>query len=90
MTTSPLFLFLNENAMKELILKICKSLVDYPDQVKVKEIHSGATHVFEILVKDGEVGKIIGKGGNTAHSIRQILNAVASKEKKRIVIEILE
>jgi len=76
--------------MKNLILTICKSLVDYPGEVKIKEIHSGSMHVFEILVKEGEVGKIIGKQGKTAHSIRQILNAVASKEKKRIVIEILE
>jgi len=92
LTTSPLsfFLFWNENAMKNLILLICKSLVDYPDEVEIKELTTGKTHLFEIMVCIQDVGKIIGKQGKTAQAIRQILNAVASKEKKRIVIEILE
>lgn len=76
--------------MKELILKICKSLVDYPDQVKINEIASESISVFEITVCKEDVGKIIGKQGKTALAIRTILNAVASKERKRIVVEILE
>lgn len=76
--------------MKELILKICKSLVDSPDEVQVREIQSATTHVFEIKVEKMDVGKIIGKQGKTALAIRQILTAIATKEGKRIVIEILE
>jgi len=76
--------------MKNLILKICKALVDYPDEVEITEIASETTHVYEITVRKDEVGKIIGKHGKTALAIRQILTAVATKERKRIVIEILE
>jgi len=76
--------------MKDLILKICTSLVDYPDQVKINEIASESISVFEITVCKEDVGKIIGKQGKTASAIRTILNAVASKERKRIVVEILE
>jgi len=76
--------------MKKLILKICLALVDNPGDVEIKEIATESTSVFEIRVKKEDVGKIIGKQGKTAHAIRQILTAVASKEKKRIVIEILE
>lgn len=90
MTTSPLSLFLNGNAMKNLILTICKALVDYPNAVEVREITSGGTYVFEITVGEGDVGKIIGKQGKTANAIRYILTAAAAKEKKRVVIEILE
>jgi len=77
--------------MKDLILVICKHLVDCPDEVKVKEIEtSGNTCVYEINVDKTDVGKIIGKQGNTAKAIRTIVNAVGSKLKKRVVLEIIE
>lgn len=77
--------------MKELILAICRELVDLPDNVDIKEIEtSGNTCVYEIYVDKADVGKIIGKQGNTAKAIRTILNAVGSKLKKRVVLEIIE
>jgi hypothetical protein len=77
--------------MRELILFICKSLVDLPDSVKVNEINScGSVIVYEIFVDKTDVGKIIGKQGITARALRTIVNAVASKLKKRVVIEIIE
>lgn len=77
--------------MKEMILIICKSLVDLPDEVKVNEIAtSGQTCVYEIYVDKTDVGKVIGKQGNTAKAIRTIVNAVGSKLKKRVVLEIIE
>jgi len=77
--------------MRELILSICQSLVDMPDSVKVNEINStGQVCLFEISVHKEDVGKIIGKQGVTARAIRTIINAIASKLKKRVVIEILE
>jgi len=57
---------------------------------KINEIASESISVFEITVCKEDVGKIIGKQGKTALAIRTILNAVASKERKRIVVEILE
>ncbi len=77
--------------MKELILNICQSLVDLPEGVSVTEITTGGnTVVFEINVEKSDVGKIIGKEGVTARAIRTIVNAVGSKLKKRVVIEIIE
>ena len=76
--------------MEELLLVITRALVDFPDQVKVVEIKGSVTAVFEIHVAPGECGKIIGKQGQTAKAIRVILNAVATKEKKRAVLEIVE
>lgn len=77
--------------MKELILVMCQKLVDYPDNVEINEIEtSGNTCVYEINVDKTDVGKIIGKQGNTAKAIRTIVNAVGSKMKKRVVLEIIE
>lgn len=77
--------------MKELILVICQSLVDESENVKVTEITTGGnTVVYEIIVEKNDVGKVIGKQGQTARAIRTILNAVGSKLKKRVVIEIIE
>lgn len=77
--------------MKNLILTICRSLVDLPDSVRVTEIKTvGQTCVYEIHVEKMDVGKVIGKQGVTARAIRTIANAVGSKLKKRVVIEIIE
>lgn len=77
--------------MKELILLICQSLVDEAESVKVIEFTTaGDTVVYEIHVEKTDVGKVIGKEGVTARAIRTILNAVGSKLKKRVVIEIIE
>lgn len=76
--------------MKELVELIARALVDYPDNVKVKEIEGDQATVFELRVADGDLGKVIGKQGRTARAIRTILNASGIKLKKRFVLEILE
>jgi hypothetical protein len=76
--------------MKELIELIAKSLVDYPDEVKVKEVEGDQTTVLELRVADGDLGKVIGRQGRTARAIRTILGASGMKLKKRFVLEILE
>lgn len=76
--------------MKELVELIAKSLVDYPDEVQVKEIEGDATTVLELRVAQGDLGKVIGKQGRTARAIRTILGASGMKLKKRFVLEILE
>ena len=76
--------------MKELIEYIAKALVDNPDQVQVKEVEGEKTTVFELRVGSGDLGKVIGKHGRTARSIRTLLNAAATKAGKRAVLEILE
>jgi uncharacterized protein len=76
--------------MKDLIEYIAKALVDSPDDVTVKEVDGEKTTVFELRVGSGDLGKVIGKHGRTARSIRTLLNAAATKSGKRAVLEILE
>jgi len=76
--------------MKDLILIIAKSLVDKPDEVELNEIIGDKTTVFELHVAKDDLGKVIGKQGKTARAIRVILNATATKLKKRAVLEIIE
>ena len=76
--------------MKEFIEYIVKHLVDKPDAVKIKEINGSHTVVYELHVGNGDLGKVIGKHGLTAKSIRTLLNAVSAKKGKRAVFQILE
>ncbi len=76
--------------LKELIEYIAKSLVDYPDDVRVNEIGGEKTKVFELRVSHQDLGKIIGKQGRTAKALRTLLAAAASKSNVRAVLEIIE
>ena len=76
--------------MRDLILIIAKSLVDKPDDVEVAEVRGDKTTVLELRVAKDDLGKVIGKQGKTAHAIRTILNATATKLKQRAVLEIME
>jgi predicted RNA-binding protein YlqC (UPF0109 family) len=76
--------------MKDLILVIAKALVDKPEEVVLSEIEGEVTTVFELHVAKEDLGKIIGKQGKTARAMRTILNATATKLKKRVVLEIIE
>jgi len=76
--------------MKELVKYIAKALVDSPDEVSVNEVEGEQTSVMELRVAKGDLGKIIGKHGKTAQSIRTILSAASAKLGKRAVLEIIE
>jgi hypothetical protein len=76
--------------MKELIEQIAKALVDNPDEVSVRAIEGEQTTVLELKVAQSDLGKVIGKQGRTARSIRTILSAAGMKLKKRFTLEILE
>ncbi len=76
--------------MKEFIETIVKALVDNPDAVDLNEIQGERTTVYELRVGDGDLGKVIGKHGQTAKSIRIIISAISAKQGKRAVLEILE
>ena len=77
-------------ALKVLVEYIAKSLVDRPDQVDVKEIEGEKTTILELRVAENDVGKVIGRHGRTAKAMRTVINAAATKESKRAVLEILE
>lgn len=77
-------------SLKDLVEYMAKSLVDYPDQVVVKETVGEQTTVVELNVAKEDLGKVIGKQGRTARSMRTILTAASTKMKKRSVLEIVE
>ena len=76
--------------MKELVEQIAKALVDSPDEVSVRAVEGEQVTVLELRVAQGDLGKVIGKQGRTARSIRTILGAAGMKLKKRFTLEILE
>jgi len=76
--------------MKEFIEFIVKHLVDNPSAVHVNEIDGERTVVFELRVGEGDMGKVIGRRGQTAKSLRTLLAAASAKMGKRAVLEILE
>jgi len=76
--------------MKELVEVIAKALVDQPDQVRVTVTEGEKVTVIELRVAASDVGKVIGKQGRTATAIRLLLDAAATKLRRRAVLEILE
>lgn len=76
--------------MKEFVESIIKALVDHPEAVVLNEIEGERTTVFEVRVGPGDMGKVIGKGGQTAKAIRTIIMAISAKKGKRAQLEILE
>jgi len=76
--------------MRALVEQIAKALVDEPDQVVVNAVDGEQVTVLELRVGPNDLGKVIGKQGRTARSIRTILGAAGMKLKKRFTLEILE
>ena len=76
--------------MKELVEAIAKALVDHPDQVQVRTVEGEQVTVLELRVHPEDLGKVIGRQGRTAKSIRTILGAAGMKIRKRLTLEILE
>lgn len=76
--------------MKQLIEDIARALVDAPDDVVVNALEGEQITVLELRVAPGDLGKVIGKQGRTARSIRTILGAASMKLNRRYTLEILE
>jgi uncharacterized protein len=76
--------------MKQLIIDIAKALVDIPEEVSVREVEGEQVTVLELKVAPSDLGKVIGKQGRTARSIRTILGAAGMKLNRRFTLEILE
>ncbi len=76
--------------IKELVEVIARSLAEHPEKVSVKEISGHQISVIELRAAKDDLGKIIGKEGRNAHALRTLLNAAATKLRKRAVLEILE
>ncbi|WAW14136.1 KH domain-containing protein [Peptostreptococcus equinus] len=76
--------------MKELIEGIAKALVDNPDKVEVEEIVDGRNVLLKLKVDDSEMGKVIGKKGRIAKSMRTVLKSVSNKKNVNATLEIVE
>lgn len=75
--------------MKDFVEYLAKHLVDNPDEVEVKEIESDRTVIYEVSVADNDMGKIIGKNGQTVNAIRTLLTAASAKQGgKRAMLEL--
>lgn len=76
--------------MGELVEYIAKSLVDNPDSVTVNEIEGSQSLIIELKVAPDDMGKVIGKQGRIAKAIRTVVKAAATKENKRVIVEIIQ
>jgi len=76
--------------MKELVEFLAQQLVNNPNLVDVKETQGDTDSILELRVAKEDLGRVIGKQGRTAKSIRTILNAVASRTNRKVVLEIVE
>ena len=75
--------------MKQILLDITKAIVEDPDSVLVTEKVSGDTVVLELSVAKQDMGRVIGKEGKIAKSIRTVMRAQATRENKRVIVDIL-
>ncbi len=76
--------------MKELLEIIAKALVEHPEDVHVSEIEGEQSIILELRVAQDDMGKVIGKQGRIAKAIRNVIKAAATRENKRVVVEILQ
>ncbi|MCT4565027.1 MAG: KH domain-containing protein [Maledivibacter sp.] len=76
--------------MGELVKIIAKALVDHPEEVQVNEIEGTQSVIIELKVASEDMGKVIGKQGRIAKAIRTVVKAAATRENKRVVVEIIQ
>ena len=76
--------------MKEILETLIKSLVENKEDVKITEKEEGNTNVFEVSVNPSDMGKVIGRQGKVAKSIRTIMKSISGKEHKKIVVEFID
>ncbi len=75
--------------MKEILETIIKNLVDNPEAVEIKEVEGEKNIIFEVKVAEGDMGKIIGRQGKIAQSIRTIIRAVSNRKNKKVTVEFI-
>ncbi|RKD27807.1 RNA-binding protein (KH domain) [Caminicella sporogenes DSM 14501] len=76
--------------MGELVKIIAQALVDHPEEVQVNEIEGTQSVIVELKVAPEDMGKVIGKQGRIAKAIRTVVKAAATRENKRVVVEIIQ
>lgn len=76
--------------MKEFLDTLAKNLVDTPEEVEVTEVSGVGVTILKLKVAKSEIGLVIGRKGKTAEALRILLSAVGAKNKRKLVLEILE
>ena len=76
--------------MKNMLLSIVRRLVDHPGDIQLSQLAGDSTVIFELRCHADDVGKVIGKDGKTVTAIRTLLNAMAAREGRRAVVEVVE
>ena len=76
--------------MKEILETIIKNLVDEKEAVTIEETQNDKLVTFEVRVADSDMGKVIGKQGRVAKSIRTVMKSVAGKEHKKVIVEFVD
>ena len=74
--------------MEELVKTIARSIVDQPDEVSVNTVEGEKSVIIELSVADDDMGKVIGKKGRIARAIRTVVKAAATKEGKKVIVDI--
>ncbi|MCX7015936.1 MAG: KH domain-containing protein [Candidatus Sumerlaeota bacterium] len=77
-------------ALKDLILYMARALVDEPEKVEVNAVEGENSVILELKVAPNDIGKVIGKGGQTAKAMRKVLSAAATKLRKKSMLQIVE
>jgi predicted RNA-binding protein YlqC (UPF0109 family) len=76
--------------VRELVEFLVRALVEDPDAVQVEELEENGDVVLEVTVAEGDLGRVIGRGGRIANALRTVARAAATKEERRVIVEILE
>jgi predicted RNA-binding protein YlqC (UPF0109 family) len=76
--------------MKEFLEFVIRQLVEFPDEAVLSEAHSGKTTTFRLAMRQSDVGRIIGRNGQTINAIRALLASAASRHGQRATLEIIE
>ena len=76
--------------MRELVEYLVRALVEAPDEVEVEELEENGDVVLEVTVAEDDLGRVIGRGGRIANALRTVARAAATKEERRVIVEILE
>jgi uncharacterized protein len=76
--------------VRELVEYLVRALVEAPDEVEVEELEENGDVVLEVTVAEDDLGRVIGRGGRIANALRTVARAAATKEERRVIVEILE
>lgn len=77
--------------MKDLVEYLTRSLVDYPDEVRVDSFEEDdGTLVFEVHLNEDDVGKVIGRSGRTINALRTVIRAASVREGRRVLVDVVD